>query len=97
MRQEEAKFRALGYFKQHRGHGGHGGHGGPPGSENNNGEAGGEPNVRGPPKLLEEITCYKCGAKGHYANKCPKGHLAFLSSTANQNSHPKIMSMNKHI
>lgn len=36
--------------------------------------------VRGPPRPLEEITCYKCGTKGHYANKCPKGHLAFLSS-----------------
>ncbi|KAL3285266.1 hypothetical protein HHI36_019376 [Cryptolaemus montrouzieri] len=32
------------------------------------------------PKKLEDVTCYKCGSKGHYANRCPKGHLAFLSS-----------------
>lgn len=31
------------------------------------------------PKKLEDVTCYKCGTKGHYANRCPKGHLAFLS------------------
>lgn len=30
-------------------------------------------------KNLESITCFKCGSKGHYANKCPKGHLAFLA------------------
>lgn len=34
---------------------------------------------RSMPKKLEDVTCYKCGTKGHYANRCPKGHLAFLS------------------
>lgn len=29
---------------------------------------------------LEQVTCFKCGEKGHYADKCPKGHLAFLST-----------------
>ncbi|KAJ8948850.1 hypothetical protein NQ318_013502 [Aromia moschata] len=33
------------------------------------------------PKKLEDVTCYKCGTKGHYANRCPKGHLAFLSQS----------------
>ncbi|CAD7088470.1 unnamed protein product [Hermetia illucens] len=47
MRQEEARFRALSYFKQN-------GEGG--GNAGNN-----EP--RGPPRPLEEITCYKCGTK----------------------------------
>lgn len=31
-------------------------------------------------KSLEEVTCFKCGETGHFANKCPKGHLAFLSN-----------------
>ncbi|XP_043956628.1 cleavage and polyadenylation specificity factor subunit 4 isoform X1 [Gambusia affinis] len=31
------------------------------------------------PRPLDQVTCYKCGEKGHYANKCNKGHLAFLS------------------
>lgn len=37
-------------------------------------------------KPLEEVTCFKCGTKGHYANKCPKGHLAFLSNQSGQNN-----------
>ena len=39
--------------------------------------------MKGPQKPLEEVTCFKCGCKGHYANKCPKGHLAFLSQSQN--------------
>ena len=31
-------------------------------------------------KTLDEITCFKCGDIGHFANKFPKGHLAFLSN-----------------
>lgn len=41
-------------------------------------------------KKLEDVTCYKCGSKGHYANKCPKGHLAFLSQKANQLKNEKL-------
>lgn len=43
--------------------------------------------VKPPQKPLEEVTCFKCGCKGHYANKCPKGHLAFLSQ--NQSPMPQ--------
>lgn len=30
-------------------------------------------------KLFIYYFLFQCGEKGHYANKCPKGHLAFLS------------------
>lgn len=71
MRQEEAKYRSLGYIKQQI-----------LDADNNesHSQQQQQPPPRGPPRPLEEITCYKCGTKGHYANKCPKGHLAFLSS-----------------
>lgn len=46
-------------------------------------------------KKLEDVTCYKCGSKGHYANKCPKGHLAFLSQKANQLKQEKFGAQNK--
>uniref|UniRef100_A0A0X3PVY0 Cleavage and polyadenylation specificity factor subunit 4 n=3 Tax=Schistocephalus solidus TaxID=70667 RepID=A0A0X3PVY0_SCHSO len=37
-----------------------------------------------PQKPLDEVTCFKCGDKGHYANRCNKGYLAFLSKGSNQ-------------
>ena len=39
------------------------------------------PDYRNPMRPLDQVTCFKCGEKGHYANKCTKGHLAFLSSS----------------
>nr|XP_033817361.1 putative cleavage and polyadenylation specificity factor subunit 4-like protein isoform X2 [Geotrypetes seraphini] len=27
---------------------------------------------------LEQVTCFKCGERGHYANKCSKGRALFL-------------------
>lgn len=85
VKQEEAKMKALGYYK--------------PNSNsftqnqnpNMNHPEGGNENMAGrlPPKPLEEVTCFKCGTKGHYANRCPKGHLAFLSQAKLQPSAQK--------
>lgn len=83
IRQEEARFRAMNFYKQQQMHNNQvittldG--------TNQTVEGGGD-NIkpRPVPRPLEEITCYKCGNKGHYANKCPKGHLAFLSNQLNQ-------------
>ena len=35
-------------------------------------------------KNIEDIVCYKCGEKGHFANRCTKGLLAFISLQQNQ-------------
>ena len=32
-----------------------------------------------------EVTCFKCGEKGHYANKCNKGVFAFLRAPIEKN------------
>lgn len=42
----------------------------------------GQDNYIDPRRPLDQVTCFKCGEKGHYANKCPKGHLAFLASSS---------------
>ena len=51
---------------------------------------GGQPR---PHRPLDQVTCFKCGDQGHYANRCPKGHLAFLSANLqnvqNQNRFPR--------
>jgi len=49
-------------------------------------EGGGKPEGGVKLRNLEDVMCYKCGDKGHYANRCTKGHLAFLSLQSNQNS-----------
>ncbi|XP_066560568.1 putative cleavage and polyadenylation specificity factor subunit 4-like protein isoform X2 [Amia ocellicauda] len=34
--------------------------------------------TRNSARPIHLITCYKCGQKGHYANKCRRGHLGLL-------------------
>jgi len=29
---------------------------------------------------LDEVTCFKCGDMGHFANRCPKGYFGFIQS-----------------
>jgi cleavage and polyadenylation specificity factor subunit 4 len=70
QRNEEAKYRALGYINYKR----------PEMMQQTTDGTVPEMPAKPPPRPLEEITCFKCGTKGHYANKCTKGHLAFLSN-----------------
>ena len=35
---------------------------------------------------LDEVTCFKCGEKGHYANRCNKGVFAFLRAPMDTNA-----------
>ncbi|KAM8947375.1 putative cleavage and polyadenylation specificity factor subunit 4-like protein [Pelodytes ibericus] len=35
-------------------------------------------NTCGGLRPLDQVTCFKCGDRGHYANKCNKSRLAFL-------------------
>lgn len=43
----------------------------PPGFQTHGpGQFHGQPRAPFQPRKLEDITCFKCGAKGHYANRC---------------------------
>jgi len=44
----------------------------------------GDGDEKGSFKNIEDIVCYKCGEKGHFANRCTKGLLAFISLQQNQ-------------
>ena len=74
------------------GHHGFRPHGNPMHSNNPRGVRGdrdeqGEGAGRGRVKNLDEIVCFKCGENGHFANRCTKGHLAFLSANAGRRHH----------
>jgi len=82
VREQHAQMSEYGY-----GHHGFRPYGNPMHSNNPGGDRGdrgerGEGGGRGRVKNLDEIVCFKCGENGHFANRCTKGHLAFLSANA---------------
>jgi len=64
----------------------HGARGGGPGGDRGE-HRGDRGEGRGRLKNLDEIVCFKCGENGHFANRCTKGHLAFLSANAGRRHH----------
>jgi len=62
--------------------------------QNNNGPvragADGEMQGRKHYRNLDEVTCFKCGDMGHFANRCPKGFYGFMKYNQNEKINNKF-------